>query len=159
VTRTTLNVHVRTSGLREAIQRCPAGMFAFGGGGTLSPSGISSNMDANTMTADGTGWEFSGIVVNTGDATQVTTQCAPDDGTTLQVSAGVAGQNGTLVTARAVCPGNMYALSGGAYLANPDGTEADGTIVWSDMETEGSWKVIGTAPVGGKVVALVRCTP
>jgi hypothetical protein len=157
VRRLSLRNHETTPGLRSDIQRCPAGMFAFGGGGEFAPSGEANDMDANTMTADGTGWLYAGNVVNRGDSTQVVTQCAPDTGGTFQTSAAMPGQEGVFQYVVAQCPAPFSALSGGAYLANPDGSVADALIVRSDS-TGAGWQVQGTAPIGGKVVALVRCT-
>lgn len=159
VTRIELRIHDTTPGFRDGIQRCPAGMYGFGGGGGFS-SGDSNGMSANLVTADGTGWEYAGDAVNRFDSTQVDVQCAPDDGSTFLVSGGVAG-DGQFHVADAVCPSPYFVLSGGAYIANPDGSPSDSGFITESEITHGYdwvWQVDGVAPPGGKVVAVARCT-
>ncbi len=159
VTHIELRVHDTTPGFRDAIQRCPAGMYGFGGGGGFS-DGDSNGMSANLVTADGKGWEYAGDAVNSSDVTDVDVQCAPDNGSTFLVSGGVAG-DGQFHVADASCPAGYFVLSGGAYIANPDGSPSDSGFITESEIAFGptwAWQVDGVAPVGGKVVAVARCT-
>jgi hypothetical protein len=152
-----LRIHGKVGGFRDGVQRCPAAMYAFGGGGGFT-SADSNGMSADVVTSDGTGWEYAGMAFHSDDSTEVDLQCLPNDGTTFLVSAGVAG-TGLLQTVRAVCPAPYFAYSGGAYTANPDGSPAANGFVIESQPTNGAtWEVTGAAPAGGKVVAVTRCT-
>jgi len=157
-----LHIEVRirdhASGFRDAVERCPAGMIGFGGGGGFS-GGDSNYLSADLVTADGRGWEFGGNVVNSGESTQLDLFCAPDDGSTFIVSGGVA-STGFFQTVRAQCPAGYWAFAGGAYAANPDGSPNGNGFFTESQLVNGTtaWEVTGAAPAGGKLVAVTRCT-
>lgn len=156
VTRVTVRENRITPGFRDLVQRCPAGMYGFGGGGGFVFG--ASQMSADLATADGTGWEYAGTVINRNDSTQLDLQCAPDTGLTFQTSSGADGQGNQILFDAVSCPAPYRVLSGGAYLANPNGSPAMGQIEASYASASGSfWFVAATAPVGGKVVAVARC--
>jgi hypothetical protein len=160
-----LHVEVRTFGLvggfRDSVERCPAGMIGFGGGGGFS-GGDSNVVHADLVTADGRGWEFAGDAPHASDSTQLDMYCAPDDGSTFIVSGGVA-STGFQQTVRAQCPAGYHAFAGGAYAAKPDGSPVtdpeQGFFTESQLTNlTTAWEVTGSAPPGGKVVAVTRCT-
>jgi hypothetical protein len=151
----------------RGISTCPAGMYAFGGGGYFSDSagkvmGAAYNNVSNTPSANGSAWTYSGIAPPKSTSLVTTTQCAPRVGLDRIV------QSGTVVTRANVgvgsyadCPPGYYAISGGFYLSKPDGTEATpGNAVWTGATTHSglkSWYASGNASVGNKVVALAQC--
>lgn len=156
VTQITLRVRSRTVGLRQDVQSCPAGRFAFGGGGgfTGSPSG---GMSVSRVTPDGRGWAFAGFVDVASATTEIDVQCAPDDGTTFLVTATAFSSGAGFKTAEAVCPEPYFAFSGGAQVLGSNGTPADFPIVESQPGSRASWRVTGIPPAGGSIVAVARC--
>ncbi len=153
-----VRIYNNTSGFRDAVERCPAGMIGLGGGGGFS-GGDSNGMSADLVTADGRGWEYAGDVINSSESTQLDMQCAPDDGSTFMVSDGIA-STGFFQTVRAQCPAPYFAFAGGAYAANPDGSPASGGFFTESRLVNGTtaWEVTGAVPAGGKLVAVTRCT-
>jgi hypothetical protein len=144
---------------------CPPGMRAFGGGGyNVKPfGGISIDareMTSNTVSADGTGWTFRARTLNAIDRVVIRTRCAPLRGSRVaQASVTFTNLAQYQLNVFAACPAGYTALSGGVYLANPDGTEADGWIDHSIQVSGNRWYVNGGSGqvLGKRLVALEQC--
>jgi hypothetical protein len=149
---------------------CPAGYYAFGGGGHYqnslngnSPNGI--NMVANAPSADGTSWTFAGTDNVLSDSLVITTQCAQMASPRRDriVQAGVPSVANNFVGDFADCPAGWTAISGGVYLSNADGSEAPGRTAWSipaDRQSKmSSWYALGQAnsAVNTKTNTLAQC--
>jgi hypothetical protein len=149
---------------RQATLRCPAGMYAVGGGGAIftASGGISpgaAGMVANTLTSNGTGWNVAISDALPSDSLTIRTWCAPNDGSTI-VWTPVSFRPGRVELAAAFCPSALpYALTGGVYFAaNAAGDPAEGTLNISMQDGDTGWIVGGTSPTpNATIFALVRC--
>jgi hypothetical protein len=148
---------------RQATLRCPAGMYAVGGGGAVftATGGVregAAGMVANTPTSNGTGWIVAISDAIPSDSLTIRTWCAPNDGSTT-VAVSNPFRPGHLELVDAICPSALpYALTGGVYFANPVGDPADGTLNISMQDGETAWVVGGTSPTpGARIFAVVRC--
>ncbi|MBF9129212.1 hypothetical protein I0C86_09520 [Plantactinospora sp. S1510] len=158
------------SAFRHDFLQCPAGFYAYGGGGHYVNSlhGTSANgrnMVANAPSADGTKWTFAGTDSVLTDSMVITVQCAqmasPRRDHIVQV--GVATVPGNFVGDFANCPAGWTAVSGGVYLSNLNGSEAPGRTIWSIPATRAggisSWYASGQAnsAVNTKTNTLAQC--
>lgn len=155
---------------RHGFVQCPAGFYAFGGGGFYRNSlhGTSSNghnMVSNTPSVDGTKWAFAGTDNVLSDTMVITTQCAqmasPRRDFIAQSAAKSVSNN--FVGGFADCPAGWTAISGGVYLSNANGSEAPGRSIWSipfsRTGENSSWFASGRADsaVNTKTVTLAQC--
>lgn len=107
---------------------CPAGSYAFGGGGGFFSAGqiMVREMDtqSNGPTLDGRGWEFTGFVPSSASTLQLITHCAPRTGHDLLATAYTPAQtaNAQNVTTYAYCPPGYQVIAGGFHVLNADGT-------------------------------------
>lgn len=160
----TVELPAGTTGFHRGVVRCPAGMRAFGGGGTIvepfgRASGDSTGMVSNSIAVDGTGWTFATSIKKPSDHLLVTTQCAPFRG------GGTVATNATpsyfiKANVYASCPPNYTALSGGVYLSRSDGTEAtSGYVDYSIIASNNRWYASGSTYVSpsDQLVALAQC--
>lgn len=159
---------VRPGNFARGVSRCPAGYYAFGGGGYFSSSGSGQQPSAfsnssNAPSADGNAWTFSGVAPPGTNTLTVVTQCAPRTGRDFVVQFGPVSTGANSVTSAYVdCPAGFTAVTGGFYVSNPDGSEAfPTTVTWSVPASHiagiSSWFASGYAPVNTKVVALAQC--
>jgi hypothetical protein len=150
------------------VSRCPAGYYAFGGGGYFSSSGVGQqgaaySNSSNAPSADGNAWTFSGVIPVGANTATVITQCAPRTGRDWVVQFGPASTDPNSVTSAYVdCPSGYRAVAGGFYVSNPNGSEAfPAAVIWSVPANHiagiNSWYASGYAPVNTKVVALAQC--
>jgi hypothetical protein len=155
---------------RHGFVQCPAGFYAFGGGGLYRNSlhGTSSNghdMVSNAPSADGTKWVFAGTDNVLSDTMVITTQCAQMASPRRDFIAQSAARSvaGNFVGGFADCPAGWTAISGGVYLSNADGSEAPGRSIWSipfsRTGANSSWFASGRADsaVNTKTVTLAQC--
>jgi hypothetical protein len=166
VTVTTTD-HTHTAGFRRGLSRCPAGRYAFGGGGYYQSGGLgvlgaAYNNVSNTPSADGTAWTFSGVAPEKNDDLVIITQCAPRVGRDHIVQAGFVAGSSSTANGYADCPAGFTVIDGGFYLSNPDGTEATpGNVIYSLPVNRGNgitgWFVSGNVATNLKVVALAQC--
>ncbi|MFC7529165.1 hypothetical protein [Actinoplanes sp. GCM10030250] len=155
---------------RHDFLQCPAGFYAFGGGGHYvnslhgtSPNGR--NMVSNAPSADGTKWTFAGTDNVLSDSMVITTQCAQMANPRRDqiIQAGVPSVAGNFVGDYANCPAGWTAISGGVYLTNRDGSEAPGRTIWSVPATRAggisSWFASGQANTAAntKTNTLAQC--
>lgn len=160
----TVELPAGKTGFQRGEVHCPAGMRAFGGGGTITrPFGVASGdsfgMVSNTISVDGTGWTFAAVIKNKGDHLLVTTQCAPFRGGGIVIPR-AAPSNSSGGNVYAPCPPNYTALSGGVYMARLDGTEVrSGLVDYSVLASNNRWYASGSSYDTGTntVVALVQC--
>jgi hypothetical protein len=168
----TVNDHRRPVGgyaLFSATAKCPAGSYAFGGGGYFTTqSGVSMypvSMQANAPTADGTGWTFAAYARRGNDTLNVRTQCAPAPTSSFLVSATYPVPTTGTRTAQgyANCPAGHMPLSGGAYLTNPDDIQSN--LFYSDAVRNPSpylsgWYASATgspSATGAALHVITRC--
>ena len=155
---------------RRGVLSCPAGFYAYGGGGFYRGSnhGTSSNgrnMVSNTPSADGTGWTFAGTDNVLSDTLVITTQCAQmaSPRRDFIAQSGAQSISGNFVGGFADCPAGWTAISGGVYLTNANGTEAPGRTAWSipssHLGGNRSWFALGMADSAAntKTVTLAQC--
>lgn len=155
---------------RRGFLQCPAGFYAYGGGGFYrnsrhgtSPNGR--NMVSNTPSADGRGWTFAGTDNVLSDTLVIVTQCAQmaSPRRDFIVQTGAASIPGNFVGGFAACPAGWTAISGGVYLTNLNGSEAAGRTAWSVPATRpggiSSWFALGMADssVNTKTNTLAQC--
>jgi hypothetical protein len=155
---------------RHGFLRCPAGFYAFAGGGfyhnsahDLSPNGH--DMVSNTPSADGTGWTFAGTDNVLSDTMVIFTHCAQmaSPRRDFIVQAGAKSVPGNFVGGFADCPAGWTAISGGVYLTNLNGSEAAGRTAWSIPSSRpggiSSWFALGMADSAAntKTVTLAQC--
>ena len=155
---------------RRDFVECPAGFYAFGGGGHYqnplqgtSRNGI--NMVANAPSADGTKWTFAGTNNVLSDDLVITTQCAQMASPRRDhiVQSGAPSVPNNFVGGFADCPAGWTALSGGVYLSKADGSEAPGRTAWSiPAHRQGafsSWFALGQADSAAntKTNTLAQC--
>jgi hypothetical protein len=149
---------------RQATLRCPAGMYAVGGGGAVftATGGVSpgaAGMVANTLTSNGTGWIVAISDALPSDSLTIRTWCAPNDGSTI-VWTNLPFRPGHLELADVICPTALpYGLTGGVYFAaNAAGDPAEGTLNISMQDGDNGWVVGGTSPTpGATIFSLIRC--
>jgi hypothetical protein len=152
----------------QDVVRCPAGYYAFGGGGFFSNSGTGFmpsgfNNVTNTPSADGNGWTFAGVAPPSANTMEIDVQCAPRTGHDTLVQFGNTSTNvNTVVSSYADCPSGYTAVAGGFYISNPNGSVGTpGNAIWtlptSHSAGISSWYASGYAPVGTKMVALAQC--
>jgi hypothetical protein len=148
----------------QGISRCPAGYFAFGGGGYFSAGafdvqGAASSNSTNSPSADGTAWTFAGVAPPGVRTALVTiTQCAPRTGHDFLVQFGNVSTNGNDETVSFVdCPSGYRAIAGGFYASNPDGSVATPASAEDSSPVGGRWFVLGFTPPNTKLVALAQC--
>ena len=160
----TVELPAGTTGFHRGVVYCPAGMRAFGGGGTITgPFGLhtgdSGYMVSNSISADGTGWTFAASIGKPIEHLLVTTQCAPFRGGGYVASnAAPSGFSGGNVYAS--CAPGYTALSGGVYLSRSDGNEVvSGRVDYSITAGSNRWYASGWSYEAGadKVVALEQC--
>jgi hypothetical protein len=155
---------------RHDLLPCPAGFYAFGGGGFYrnSQHGTSSNgrnMVSNAPSADGTKWTFAGTDNVLSDTMVITTQCAQmaSPRRDLIIQSGAKSVPNNFVGGFADCPAGWTAISGGVYLSNANGTEAPGRTAWSIPSSRlggiSSWFASGLADsaVNTKTNTLAQC--
>jgi hypothetical protein len=158
----------RAGQFSQDVGRCPAGYYAFGGGGYFSSSGTGfmpsgSNNVTNAPSADGNGWTFAGVAPQGADTMEIHIECAPRTGHDTLVQFGNISTNAnTAVSSYADCPSGYTAVAGGFYISNPNGSPATpGSAVWTVPTSHSagisSWYASGYAPVGTKMVALAQC--
>ncbi|MGH3620296.1 MAG: hypothetical protein ACRDQ5_00690 [Sciscionella sp.] len=155
---------------RHGFVQCPAGFYAYGGGGHYvnslhgtSPNGI--NMVSNAPSADGTKWTFAGTDNVLSDSMVITTQCAQmaSPRRDLIIQHGTPTVPNNFVGGFADCPAGWTAISGGVYLTNANGSEAPGRTVWSIPFSRpggiSSWFASGQAnsAVNTKTNTLAQC--
>jgi hypothetical protein len=155
---------------RHGFVQCPAGFYAYGGGGFYrnslhgtSPNGR--NMVSNTPSADGTKWAFAGTDNVLSDTMVITTQCAQmaSPRRDLIIQSGAKSVPNNFVGGFADCPAGWTAISGGVYLSNANGSEAPGRTAWSIPFSRpggiSSWFASGVADsaVNTKTVTLAQC--
>jgi hypothetical protein len=155
---------------RHGFVQCPAGFYAYGGGGFYrnslhgtSPNGR--NMVSNSPSADGTKWTFAGTDNVLSDTMVITTQCAQmaSPRRDLIIQSGAKSVPGNFVGGYADCPAGWTAVSGGVYLTNANGSEAPGRTVWSVPANHepgiSSWFAAGQAnsAVNTKTNTLAQC--
>lgn len=170
VTSRTKEVPSGGRAFRRDFVQCPAGYYAFGGGGHYenslhgnSPNGI--NMVANAPSADGTKWTFAGTNNVLSDTLVITTQCAQMASPRRDriVQAGAPSVPNNFVGDFADCPVGWTAISGGVYLSNANGSEAPGRTAWSIPANRhgvlSSWYALGQAnsAVNTKTNTLAQC--
>ncbi|MEA2588583.1 MAG: hypothetical protein QOH66_1510 [Actinomycetota bacterium] len=155
---------------RHGFVQCPAGFYAYGGGGHYtnslhgtSPNGI--NMVSNSPSADGTKWTFAGTDNVLSDSMVITTQCAQmaSPRRDLIIQHGTPTVPNNFVGGFADCPAGWTAISGGVYLTNANGSEAPGRTIWSIPFSRpggiSSWFASGQADsaVNTKTNTLAQC--
>jgi hypothetical protein len=143
--------------------RCPAGYYAFGGGGYFS-SGVNvlpaaASNSANAPTADGSSWTFAGLAPPVVLTTLVTiVQCAPKIGRDLLLQSGTTSTDGNRETASSVdCPSGFRAIAGGFFAANPDGSVSTSASADNSNPVGGRWFVSGFTPANTRMVAVAQC--
>ncbi|MBO3751769.1 hypothetical protein J5X84_37340 [Streptosporangiaceae bacterium NEAU-GS5] len=153
----------RPGDFAHSLAKCPAGYYAFGGGGYFRKGtgpfrGSTADNVSNAPSADGTKWTFAGTMPSDTDTMMIITQCAPKTGKDFLVQFGnVSTSPTTKVGSFVNCPSGYTAIAGGYYISNPDGSEArPGTIQVSKPLLNG-WAVSGLAPANTKMVALAQC--
>ena len=170
VTSVTKEFPSNGAAFRHAFVQCPAGFYAYGGGGHYtnslhgnSPNGI--NMVSNSPGADGTKWAFAGTDNVLSDSMEITTQCAQmaSPRRDLIIQSGTPTVPNNFVGGFADCPAGWTAISGGVYLSNANGSEAPGRTAWSIPFSRpggiSSWFASGVADsaVNTKTVTLAQC--
>jgi len=152
---------VRAGSFSSGIARCPAGYYAFGGGGYFGPSFMSA---AYSNASNGPGaafdsWTFSGVTPSGANTMVTTTQCAPKIGRNFVAQFGnVSTSNNQFTSSYVNRPSGWTAIAGGFYASNPNGTEAfPSSVVWSVPASNGSWYASGATNPGNKIVALAQC--
>jgi hypothetical protein len=170
VTSVTQEFPSNGAAFRHGFVQCPAGFYAYGGGGFYrnslhgtSPNGH--NMVSNAPSADGTKWTFAGTDNVLSDTMVITTQCAQmaSPRRDFIVQSGAKSVSGNFVGGFADCPAGWTAISGGVYLSNANGSEAPGRTAWSIPASRpggiSSWFASGLADsaVSTKTVTLAQC--
>jgi hypothetical protein len=168
----TVRDHRKPSGsyaLASATVRCPAGSYAFGGGGYFTTqSGVSMypvSMQANAPTEDGTGWTFAAYARRGDDSLVVRTQCAPAPTSSFLVSATypIPTTGSHSASGYANCPAGHLPLSGGSYIANP--ADIRSTMSYSEAVRNpapylSGWYASATVPAaatGAALHVIARC--
>ena len=148
----------------QGISQCPAGYFAFGGGGYFSAGtrdvqGAASSNSTNSPSADGTAWTYAGVAPPGVRRALVTvTQCAPRTGRDFLVQFGNTSTDGNRETSNFVdCPSGYTAIAGGFYASRPDGSLATPASAEDSSGLGGRWFVRGFTPTNTKLVALAQC--
>jgi hypothetical protein len=167
------------------VASCPAGYYAFGGGGYFSKGSDESGFEiaywitGNGPTPDGNGWAFTAQAYVDSQTMVVETQCAPRTGreliaqgaTTVVANPHPGSNYYTGRSAYAHCPSGYTPISGGWYLATPSGSQAFpltaqnyiGHSIWSvggpQTNHDGlfSWYANVTAKDGNKLITLAQC--
>jgi hypothetical protein len=109
----------------QGISRCPAGYYAFDGGGYFSSEGTvlgaASGNSTNTPSADGNAWTYAGVAPAGVRTTLVTvTQCAPRTGHDFLVQFGNVSTSSATETSSSVdCPSGYTAIAGGLLRLRP----------------------------------------
>lgn len=152
---------VRAGSFSTGIARCPAGYYAFGGGGYFGP-GFMSAAYSNASNGPGAAfdsWTFSGVAPSGANTMTTTTQCAPKIGRNFVAQFGnVSSSNNQVTSSYVYCPSGWTAIAGGFYASNPNGTEAfPSAVIWSVPASNGSWYASGYTNPGNKMVALAQC--
>ena len=170
VTSVTKEFPSNGAAFRHGFVQCPAGFYAYGGGGHYinsrhgtSPNGI--NMVSNSPSADGTKWTFAGTDNVLSDTMEITTQCAQmaSPRRDLIIQSGTRTVPSNFVGGFADCPAGWTAISGGVYLSNANGSEAPGRAIWSIPFSRpggiSSWFASGLAntAVNTKTNTLAQC--
>ena len=167
ITSSSVTLYGYPNPLRTGVAWCPAGFFAFGGGGYLmAPDGSQSltaaKMVSNAVSASGQGWTFGLNTASTGPMV-INTRCAPAQGTWVKSANVILSPSGSSVDAD--CGPFYLAISGGVYLAKADGSgrETYGRVTQSLMLGSSRWQVSGYSDAqtnpGAKLVALAQCVP
>lgn len=170
VTSVTKEFPSNGAAFRHGFVQCPAGFYAYGGGGHYtnslhgnSPNGI--NMVSNSPGADGTKWTFAGTDNVLSDSMEITAQCAQmaSPRRDLIIQSGTPTVPNNFVGGFADCPAGWTAISGGVYLSNANGSEAPGQTIWSIPFSRAggisSWFASGQAnsAVNTKTNTLAQC--
>ncbi len=155
---------------RHAIVTCPSGTRAFGGGAyalgpdnRYAPYGF---MNINSVTSDGTGWEFNSVMQGpaTVDRLVVTTQCAALTGSYRSESPSVDAPKpptdfGTFPHTTATCFSGYTALSGGV-IWGPNNSGTYGTVRQVTMfNTPGGSAGTYVEGYGSRLIARTVCVP
>ena len=164
VTVETHDHRARPGAFSQGISQCPAGYFAFGGGGYFSAGagdvqGAASSNSTNSPSADGTAWTYAGVAPPGVRRALVTiTQCAPRIGRDFLVQFGNPSTDGNRETSNFVdCPSGYTAIAGGFYASKPDGSLATPASAEESDSIGGRWFVLGFTPTNTKLVALAQC--
>lgn len=156
--------------VRHAVVTCPSGTRAFGGGAyTLGPDNRYTpyaSMFINSVTSDGTGWEFSSYMQGPAaqDRLVVTTQCGPLTGSYRSESPAVDAPRppsdfGTFPHAVATCFSGYTALSGGVTWG-PNNLGTYGTVRQvATFNTPGGSTGTYVEGYGSRLIARTVCVP
>jgi hypothetical protein len=159
------------------VATCPAGFYAFGGGGGfLNSAGTwlgATLVQENGPTLDGRSWAFTGFAPSGTGQLEVDTHCAPNTGRNVVVTAATAAATAAQpnVTAYANCPAGFQEIAGGFHTVNADNSTyipvanvtPPSASHWSipvpsssDLHRP-SWFANVNAPAGKHVLVTVQC--
>jgi hypothetical protein len=169
---------IAPSNYHREVATCPAGFYAFGGGGGFFTAGDvwlgSPDVEENGPTLDGHSWAFTGLAPSGTGELQVETHCAPNTGHNLVVTVATPASTTAqaTVSAYASCPTGFQAIAGGFHTVNANNTSyipfagvtAPAVPHWSIPVTPSSstnglpaWFATATSPVGLHVLVTVQC--
>jgi hypothetical protein len=167
---------VRPGSYYREVASCPAGSYAFGGGGSFGAAGSGSlettDVQENSPTSDGSGWEFTAWAPDGAGYLTVLTHCAHKTGHDFMAHAVTdLGQANPLqtVTAYATCPAGYQVISGGYRLEYANGLTfpARGAqpaiVAWtipvanSPAAGGSAWYANVSVPVDSRVIVSAQC--
>lgn len=156
--------------IRSSVAWCPAGYFAFAGGGYFSNAQGSTSFNAYRMvnngpsaTFNGQGWTYGSSTFLAGDVMVIRTRCAPTAAHGNYIKQANVKLTASATYAIVDCGPGYFAISGGVYIAKADGSgrETYGTVTYSESLGGPLWYVAGFAdsqtPATAKLVATAQC--
>jgi hypothetical protein len=151
---------------KRSTVRCPAGFYAFGGGGYFSQgtaylASAGGNLtNAPFFNIAGQGWTYGAVAPSHADTLTIIVQCAPLTGHNSRgQSAIVSTGPGSVTGIDADCPSGFTRIGGGFDIPSNDPNSA--VVVSSTPTTHGparsSWFAGAIEPAGGAVNVLAVC--